>query len=123
MKMRDDERLPGKASAPSITAVALILTACGSGTRNNPSQLQDTTGLKIDWSCDDTGCLPPAEPAFQTCDRSTGYTVVLDKLFFICASTIAPDGSSFWFPEDCRATACSSDRDCPLFQGHLRVQQ
>ncbi len=108
-------------SAFSI-ALVLLLAACGSGTRPNPSQLRDTTGLKFGWACNDQGCQTTADvpPPFQTCDQSTGYTVLLDRLFYICSSTSLPgdDTISGWSPADCRATACSSDADCPIFEGY-----
>jgi hypothetical protein len=90
----------------------LLLAACGgSATREGPSQLRDTTGLTIPWMCSAKGCgtLADAPGAFQTCNQATGYDVLLDRLLYICAATISPNGSTGWHAADYRAVACSSD--------------
>jgi hypothetical protein len=98
--------------------LVLLLAACGSATREAPSELRDTTGLTIPWKCGDKGCGTTANaPAFETCDQATGYDVLLDRLVYICAATILPNGGSGWHAADCRAVACSSDADCAIFPG------
>jgi hypothetical protein len=104
--------------AAAAVVLALPLVSCSSGVRSNPTELQDTTGLTIPWQCNDKGCVTGPMAAFKTCEQKSGYTEVLGRLFGICASIVESTGGTTWQSADCRATACSSDADCPIFQNN-----
>jgi hypothetical protein len=117
-QIRSAQRL-SKTSTLSVV-LAFLAMACSSG-RENPSELRDTTGLTMPWSCSDEGCVLEPSKVFDTCDEPVAYTGVSDRFFLLCASTVltsatGTETASTWLPIDCRAAACDTDTDCPLFQ-------
>ncbi len=97
-----------------------LCASCGSGGgRQNPTTLRDTTGLVVPWDCSASGCeVGNAPNAFATCDQASAYWGYVGRLFYVCASTITAGTDFNTKIDDCRATVCASDDDCPYMQGY-----
>ncbi len=101
----------------SLVALACLTAGCADDDRRNPNQLRDTLGVTLGWACSDKGCVITSEPpAFVACGEAQGFTLFLDQVALMCSSTIM-NGSSSWYAEDCRPLACSTNDDCPFFEG------
>ena len=97
--------------------MAYFAAGCADNDRRNPKELRDTLGVTLAWECSDQGCnIPSAPTPFLRCREAQGFTLFLDQIALVCGSTLI-DGLTSFYSDDCRPLVCSTDDDCPFFQG------
>lgn len=97
-------------------AAALASLSIGCAVEN-PSHVQDSTGVEMGWSCERGACTTerrsysPLPPACE--GEDTELLVGAGAIAILCAVSRGPDGEDVVHETTCRPLVCADDLDCP----------